>query len=80
MRDAVAAYGRRTIPDCRFVVIDSAGKTALAGSGTYREDGTMLIALRGRLPAGHYTVSVALYPYGNTVEVRRIPYDAPGTP
>jgi hypothetical protein len=82
LREAVAAYGRRTIPDCRFVVIDAAGKAVLAGSGTYRDDGTMLIALRGRLPAGRYTVSVALYPYGNTVEaeVRRIAYDAPGSP
>ncbi len=79
LRDAVAAYGRRAIPDCRFVIVDAAGKIALAGAGSYREDGAIVLDLGGKLPAGRYTVSVGLYPSGNTVdaEIRRIPYEVP---
>lgn len=79
LREAVAAYGRRAIPDCRFVVVDAAGKVALVGAGGYREDGAIVLDLGGKLPAGRYTVSVGLYPNGNTVdaEIKRIPYEAP---
>ena len=79
LREAVAGFGRGAIPQCHFVVVDAAGSAALAGEGRYRDDGTMLIDLKGKLASGHYTVSVALYPNGNTVdaEVRRIPYVVP---
>lgn len=79
LREAVAAYGRRAIPDCRFVVVDDAGKVALAGAGSYREDGAIVLDLGGKLPAGRYAVSVGLYPNGNTVDadIKRIPYEAP---
>ncbi len=78
LREAVASFGRKTIPQCDFVAVDGNGRVALAGQGRYRDDGAMLIDLKGRLAPGSYTVSVALYPNGNAVhaEIRRIPYEA----
>lgn len=79
LREAVADFGRSMIPQCRFVVVDATGSVAFAGQGRYRDDGAMLIDLKGKLASGWYTVSVALYPNGNTVdaEIRHVPYDVP---
>ncbi|MGQ0675526.1 MAG: hypothetical protein ACT4N4_05495, partial [Rhodospirillales bacterium] len=79
LREAVASFGRRTIPQCHFVAIDGGGRVALAGQGRFRNDGAMVVELKGKLASGSYTVSVALYPNGNAMhaEVRHIPYQAP---
>lgn len=79
LREAVAAFGKGTVPQCHFVVVGANGGVALAGQGRFREDGAMIIDLKGKLAPGRYTVSVALYPDGNTVdaEIQRIPYEAP---
>lgn len=79
LKDAVAEFGQRAIPDCRFTVVDESGGVVLAGRGRYRADGAIVLDLKDKLPPGQYTVFAALYPYGNTVnaEIRRIPYAAP---
>jgi hypothetical protein len=78
LREAVASFGRKSIPQCDFVAVDGNGRVALAGQGRYRDDGAMLIDLKGKLTPGSYTVSVALYPNGNAVnaEIRHIAYQA----
>jgi hypothetical protein len=77
LKDAVAAYGRRAIPECRFTVIDEIGGVALAGRGGYRDDGAVIVDLKGKLAPGRYTVFAALFPNGNSVnaEIRPIPYE-----
>jgi len=79
LREAVAAFGRRTIPQCDFVAVDASGRVALAGQGRYRDDGSMVVDLKGKLGPGSYTVSVALFPNGNSVnaEIHRLPYRVP---
>lgn len=82
LRDAIAAFGKGAIPQCHYVVVDGDGGVALAGQGRFRDDGAMVVDLKGKLAPGRYTVSVALYPNGNTMdaEIRRIPYEVPQAP
>ena len=73
---AVAAeVRRRAAPQCRYVVIDGDGRVATAGAIAPSEDWTFRVDLRGRLPAGRYTVHAQVTVNGNAmnVEIERIP-------
>jgi hypothetical protein len=67
---AVAAeVRRRAAPECRYVVIDSDGRVAAAGAVPPAEDWTFPLDLRGRLPAGRYTVFAQVVVNGNAMNV-----------
>jgi hypothetical protein len=56
-------------------VIDGDGRVATAGAIAPSEDWTFRVDLRGRLPAGRYTVHAQVTVNGNAmnVEIERIP-------
>jgi hypothetical protein len=73
---AVAAeVRRRAAPECRYRVIDDNGRVAAAGAVAPSEDWTFRVDLRGRLPAGRYTVLAQVTVNGNAMnaEIERIP-------
>src|SRR5215471_959816 len=77
-----ATVRKRAAPECRYVVVDSGGRVALAGVSIPAEDLTFSIKLDGRLPAGRYTVMAEIIINGNAVnsEIRRIPAIIGATP
>lgn len=78
LKEALAATGRRRLPECRFVVVGADGKVAASGKARLGNDSAFALDLIGALPPGRYTVLAAVYVNGNTVnaEVARIPYEA----
>lgn len=78
LKEAIAATGRRRLPDCRFVVVGADGKVAATGKARLGNDDAFAVDLVGALPPGRYTVLAAVYVNGNAVnaEVTRIPYEA----
>jgi hypothetical protein len=75
---AARAVGERIDPECRYVAVTEDGKVALAGQGRFRDDGSVVLDLRGKLAPGRYTVLAALILNGNAAnaEIRRIPFEA----
>ncbi len=82
LQDTAKEFLKRQTLECRYVVVAADGKVRLAGRGRLLEDRTFAIDLKGRLGPGDYTVIVALYLNGNTMnpEIRRIPYVVSGNP
>ncbi len=66
---------RLAAPRCRFVVLDSTGQVALAGTAEPESDMHFRIALDVKLPAGDYTVMAEIIVGGNAMqpEITRIP-------
>jgi hypothetical protein len=69
-RDAL----QRASPECRYVVIDGAGRVALSGAAALRDDFTFAIDLRGKLEPGDYVVNALIAVNDNAMnaEIRRI--------
>src|SRR5262249_2947208 len=70
-----ATVRRRAAPECRYVVVDTERRIALAGVSSPGEDLTFAIQLDGRLAAGRYTVMAEIIVNGNAMnsEIERIP-------
>ena len=68
------------IPVCRYVVVNPGGELVGAGNAPYGKAGVFTVDLRGKLKPGPYSVMVALYLGGNTVnpDVKVVPYQAEG--
>ena len=66
---------KRAAPECRYTVIDSAGRVALAGVARPQEDLTFAVPLDGTLPAGNYTVLAEILVNNNAMnaQIERIP-------
>jgi len=66
---------KRAAPECRYVVIDSESRVALAGVVRPQEDLTFAVALDGKLPAGKYTVMAQILVNNNAIngQIERIP-------
>jgi hypothetical protein len=74
--EAVSAYELKlAVPQCRYVVIDTAGRAVLAGLGRLADDATFRIDVKGRLQAGQYTMLTMISVNGNAInaEIQRIP-------
>lgn len=73
---------RRAAPECRYMVLDAAGKVALTGMATPAEDATFRIDFRGKLPSGDYTALAEITVAGNAAnaEIRRIRIRVPSAP
>ena len=81
MRQVDATVRNRAAPECRYVVVDSAGHTALTGTALPQEDLSFLVELDERLPPGQYTVMAEILVNGNAMnpEIERIPVVIGGT-
>ncbi|MBI2001995.1 MAG: hypothetical protein HYS69_12545 [candidate division NC10 bacterium] len=68
------------VPVCRYVVVTPGGDLISAGNAPYDKAGVFTVDLRGKLKPGPYSVMVALYLGGNTVnpDVKVVPYQAEG--
>ena len=75
-RIATSGLRRADILVCDYVVVDSDGKVVLSGRGRLQHDATFAVDLAGKLMPGRYTVMIALYLNGNTMnpDIRRISY------
>ncbi len=75
-RIATSGLRRADILVCDYVVVDPDGKVVLSGRGRLQDDATFAVNLEGRLMPGRYTVMIALYLNGNTMnpDIRRISY------
>jgi hypothetical protein len=75
MRQVDATVRNRAAPQCRYVVVDSAGHVALAGTTPPQEDLTFAVQLDDRLPPGQYTVMAEILVNDNAMspEIERIP-------
>ena len=62
--------------DCVYFAVDGGGRVRRAGVGVLEGDGSIVIALDGKLPPGDYRVMVTLYLNGNTVDpdIRAVPF------
>jgi len=67
---------------CRYVVVNAEGEVVRSGLAPLGDDGTFTVDLEGKLPAGLYTISTALYLNGNFIDpdIRAIPYRVKGSP
>jgi hypothetical protein len=65
----------RAAPECRYRVIDGAGRVVLAGTVTAGDDATFRLPLDAGLAPGSYTVLAEIVVNGNAVsaDIRRIP-------
>ena len=82
MRLVDATVRKRAAPECRYVVVDAAGRVALAGVSLPGGDLTFAIELDGRLSAGQYTVMAEILVNGYAInpEIERIPVVVGGEP
>jgi hypothetical protein len=82
MRLVNATVRKRAAPECRYAVVDTDGRIALAGVSLPQEDLTFAVELDGRLPPGQYTVMAEILVNGNAMnpEVARIPVVIGGKP
>jgi hypothetical protein len=66
---------KRSAPECRYTIVDDAGRVVLAGVARPGTDATFRIDLFGKLAPGSYTVLAEVVVDGNTMnaEIRRIP-------
>ena len=65
----------RAAPECRYTVIDGAGRVVLAGTAQPGDDATFRLPLDAGLAPGSYTVLAEIAVNGNAVnaDIRRIP-------
>jgi len=70
---------RRAAPECRYLVTDADGRVALAGVAALGAEASFQIALRDRLPPGHYTLSVLMAVNGNVMnpDINRLEFGVP---
>ena len=75
MRQVDATVRNRAAPECRYVVVDTAGHIALAGTALPQDDLTFAVPLDDRLPPGQYTVLAEILVNGNAMnaEIKHIP-------
>ncbi len=75
MRQVDATVRNRAAPECRYVVVDSHGNVALAGSALPQDDLTFAVELDDHLMPGQYTVMAEILVNGNAMnpEIERIP-------
>ena len=75
MKEVDATIRKRAAPECRYVVVDSDGNVALAGTALPRDDLTFAVDLDVRLPPGRYTVMAEILVNGNAMnpQIERIP-------
>jgi len=73
---------KRAAPECRYTVVDSAGRVTFAGVARLGDDATFRVDLKGKLAAGRYTVLAELIVNGNAMnaEIRRIPIEVGAKP
>jgi hypothetical protein len=73
---------QRATPQCRYVVVDTEGRVALAGLVPLQDDGTFRVTLNGKLAAGRYAVLAEINVNGNTMnaEIQRIDVLVPASP
>jgi hypothetical protein len=66
---------KRAAPECRYAVVDSAGRVALVGTALPADDLTFAVELDDRLPPGRYTVMAQIVVNGNAMNpgIERIP-------
>jgi hypothetical protein len=66
---------QRAAPECRYTVVDEAGRVALAGTVQRSDDATFRLPVPGDLPAGRYTVFAAIVVDANAMnaDIQRIP-------
>jgi hypothetical protein len=66
---------KRAAPECRYMVVGAEGQVVLAGLARLADDATFQVDLKGRLPAGRYTIFTELTVNGNTMnaDIQRIP-------
>jgi hypothetical protein len=77
-----ATVRKRAAPECRYVVVDTDGRIALAGVSLPAKDLTFAIELDERLPAGQYIAMAEIIVNGNAMnaEVQCIPVVISGKP
>ncbi len=75
MRRVDTTVRNRAAPECRYVVVDPAGRIVLTGTALPQEDLTFLVDLDDRLPPGQYNVMAEILVNGNAMnpEIERIP-------
>ncbi len=68
-------------PDSRYIVLDARGSVIHASAAKLEEDGHFVATLPKHLPRGHYTLLVAIYPDGNSVNpaARIVSFEATGS-
>jgi hypothetical protein len=73
---------KRSIPECRYMVVDGEGHVVLAGLAGPADDATFQVDLNGKLPAGRYTVLAEITVNRNAMnaEIQRIPVAISSTP
>ena len=66
---------QRAAPECRYMVLDEAGDTVLAGAAMPEDDATFTLDLAGKLPAGRYSALAEIVVNGNAAnaDIRRFP-------
>jgi hypothetical protein len=66
---------KRAAPECRYAVVDSAGRIALVGTALPGDDLAFAVELDDRLPPGRYTVMAEIVVNGNAMnpEIEHIP-------
>jgi len=72
----------RSVPECRYVVVDGEGHVVFAGLAGLADDATFQVDLNGKLPAGQYTVLAEITVNRNAMnaEIQRIPVSISSTP
>jgi hypothetical protein len=70
-----ATIRQRAAPECSYVVVDSGGNIALAGTALPQDDLSFAVDLDDRLAPGRYTVMAEILVNGNAMNPRieRIP-------
>jgi hypothetical protein len=73
---------KRAAPVCRYVVVDANDRVALAGDARFADDSTFQIDLKGKLPAGHYTMYAEIDINENAMnaEIKHIPVSISSNP
>ena len=66
---------KRTLPECRFVVIDDQKRIVLAGTAPLGESSSFQFDFKNRLPAGRYTMLAVVTLNGNVMnaDIRQTP-------
>ena len=70
---------KRSVPECRYVVVDSKGRAVQAGSNGLSDDATFYVDLDDKLPAGAYNVlaEITLNRNAMNADIQRIPVVLP---
>jgi hypothetical protein len=72
----------RSVPECRYVVMDGQGRPVLAGQVTLADDANFHVDLKGKLSPGDFILFAQLIVNGNAAnaEIKRIPIVFPSNP